>query len=269
MSILDPERVLGISMERGFKDLWCQADLAFDEFVRAARRIDNHTTWGLVRTRLEALDTELGSIGGYDEELDDAVDNETGSFFGPKEAVDKYLTMTDLMFEIEELLAGFILTLQGRLTAAKSHALKVYRASVSDGVHLKPTARALELINVDKLDVWHVANYIKHHDEWQAVLDRKARTTFDAIAMIGIAATNDGQWYVGKWPLCRAAALMTKQQSFAKAMDAMITTCRVRVNQMEEEILNDFSTVEGSLADARARNQPTIRASRDAMMPAP
>jgi len=122
----DGERtMLNYNLGRRLSGATCAADEAFHRMTWEIARIGDRATWKWFVDRIQALEAALVESGGFDEALADVVEAPDG-FFGPTEVVDRFLRTSDICAEIEEAVVAFLVTMQPRLSAARSAANRVY-----------------------------------------------------------------------------------------------------------------------------------------------
>lgn len=243
---------LGVGIGRYVTGGHGHTDVAFEAFKRTVARMAEHATFDWFITRVEALESELDSIGGFDQALVDAFDGPEG-YMCSAEAVDRYERMTGLAADIEEFASAFFVTLQTRLAAVRSLGVKVYEAALRDNL-LNPPRRAAKQVLTGCDDVWELANYVKHRDEWPPILERDSqKQTFNVLVRLGVASEMQGVRRDLPNVVCEAAHRMAGGVSqTSRALQQILVLCAEACNSALTAVEADFDAHSDQLRAIRA-----------------
>lgn len=248
--------MLNYNLGRRLSGGTCAADEAFHRMTWEIARIGDRATWRWFVDRVQALAAALAEAGGFDEAVADLVEAPEG-FFGATEVVDRFLRASDICAEIEEAVVAFLVTMQPRLSAARSAANRVYRvAREIDGIDI--STKGIQL--PDKVQsVWNLTNYIKHNDEWGETLTDRQRKSFVTLLDLGVATETDGKRGFVRWPVSEAVAKIANEHSIVQAVPAIAELCAASCRQWEDLVQADFAKVGAAVEAVRSRNASARR----------
>lgn len=215
-----------------------------------------------VRTGGKVLEDELADTGGWDQTIQEAIDSPWG-YFGDLEAVKRHFKAEELLSDLEEFAAALIVTLQTRLTAVDAKAKKVYAvAAASDGLTNLPKYEKTDLLRKASpsfADIWGLANYVKHRDEWGDVLKDNQDSAFRALKRLGVATeTSEGRKFE-TWILRAAVVRISGKPSLSAGLEAIIQACEQICRQALAIIQSDFSRLETEINARREQNAARSR----------
>ncbi len=235
----------------------CAADESFSRLERAVRRVGTAETWGWFAERIHALELSLAELGGFDEQLAQAVESTYG-WLGPKEVFEQHEKTEELCAELEALTAAFFVTLQPRLNAVKVAAKRVYEVATSlDELHVADATGPAWPPTLES--AWQIANYVKHSDEWTSDLDKRQLRCFEALVSLGVAQIVDGQREFDRWPLISAACALSGETWLQPAVGAIVQQCVTACRDVVQSIQADFAQIANDVEAVRIRNIPTLR----------
>jgi hypothetical protein len=235
----------------------CAADESFSRLEREVARVGAGETWGWFAERMHALELSLADLGGFDEQLAEAMESPYG-WLGPKEVFEKHEKTEDLCAELEALTAAFFVTLQPRLNAVKVAAKRVYEvASSLDELRLPDAAGPAWPLTLES--AWQIANYIKHSDEWTADLDKRQLRCFEALANLGVARIVDGQREFDRCLLISVACTLSGETWLQPAIGTIVQQCVTASQEVAHSIQADFARIADDVEAVRIRNIPKWR----------
>lgn len=212
--------------------------------------------WGWFAERLRNLEEKLRDLGGYDEDLADRI--EEHGFFGPTALVERHEESENCCYDIEDVAAAFYVTLQPRLNAVKVSAGRVYQDGAElDGIGI---ATPKDIIAGDLQAAWHLANYVKHSDEWGPTLDWRQRPTFAVLEDLGVASIVGTDRSIARLPILKATCRLTDEGWLADGVHAVVSRCRSGGNDLLQRIQDDFAAFTGDIEVARQRNVAKLKA---------
>lgn len=238
------------------------SDEAFDQATREVARFGKHATWEPFLARVKLLEDELADVGELSQAVQDALDSPFG-YFGDRETINRHFKAEELLLDLEELTAALIVTLQTRLTAVNERAKRVFEvAATNDGLTDLPKYEKTELLrnaNPCFADIWGLANYVKHRDEWGEVLKDNQESVFKTLKRLGVASeTAEGRQF-DTWILSAAVARITGKQSLSDGLKAMIEICEQICRQALEKVQSDFSRFDTEIKARRKLNAARTR----------
>jgi len=240
---------LGQGIGRTLSGKYCAADQAFSTLEHDARRLERHPAWEWFCQKVH----ELELVCPFDPELLDLIEGQ-GSYFGPKENVDRYLQMIDNCVDLEDLASAVFITLQTRLAAVRSGSAEVYkRAKDEDGLSLTIPK---DLLPREFWNIWHVANYAKHRDDWKGELNGDQVRTFEVLKRLGVVANehNPAERFRHPWVVMDCARRITGELTLSAALRAAIDIARSLTREVLVRVQDDFRPLLPRIVELRLAN---------------
>jgi hypothetical protein len=237
----------------------CAADVAFNDFERQISRFEIGRAWDWFVDRVVALEQRLDALGGLDERIADQLD-ETGTFMGPAEVVERYDQAYELCWLLDEAATAFIVTLQPRLNALHVTARAIYeKAAVEDSLSVTVPTKLETLFPAFLVNVWNVANYVKHRDEWRAELNKQQRPSFETLLSLGVAAGAHNHRALARFPTIEAVIALAGKTWLREAIPGVLALCAVAHGEMVKRIQYDFQPFATAIEARRSENRRRTR----------
>jgi hypothetical protein len=242
---------LGATVGQWMSGRLCAVDEAFAELKRHAIWLGQHPAWGVFTQRVASLEAEVASRGGFDQELQDSIDR--GSVFEETDRVNRYFIVFDLLSSMEDFAAAFFVTMQTRLNAIRVATERVYeRAKEEDQIPVASTHQ----LPAAFWHVWHVANYVKHHDQWGAKLSPGQQQSFDVLKDLGVGIESSepaGRFRVS-WVVAESARKIADEPVLSHALIKIADLCRESSRSAQEAVQQDFAPFADQLKAVREAN---------------
>ena len=232
----------------------CAADWAFGDFERQIDRFAMGPAWDWFAERAASLETDLEANGGFDERIAEQLEA-TGTVFGLAEPIERHMQADELCSQIEEVAMAFSVTLQTRLNAFRVAAVRVYEKARSDDLLTVHVPSKWELFPTDLRAIWHVANFVKHSDEWGTELDKQQRATFEALVELGVANGTHDDRHLARWPTLEALLTLSETTWLRDAIPGALKLCAARGRDIAARIQSDFAQFSDGIALARSNSR--------------
>ena len=237
---MDASDLIGL---QGRMRRWSDIDTTFTALASALRLLErDHSALASILNAIPVLEARLPNAT-YDQSYLSPFGG------GPTSGnIASDLELEELYGELDDLASAFFVVLQTRLSvvASRTHALA---EMVEKALRIKIPGKKQFLEAVH--DVWAIANYVKHNDEWGEELNAQQQRTFDQLVQIGIAAANVDARHRYPTPhlAARAALLMAGEHCLSSALQTLV----VRVNDQAYSIYESTLTTLEPHADALER----------------